>query len=72
MKKKSYKIWQVIGVIIAIVLLIYWLLAVTVLEEDENVIPVLDGTEQTTFSRDQSSVFRMFTFQCLEIRVSKA
>ncbi|MCR9010844.1 MULTISPECIES: hypothetical protein [Porphyromonadaceae] len=49
MKKKSYKIWQVIGVIIAIVLLIYWLLAVTVLEEDENVIPVLDGTEQTTF-----------------------
>lgn len=47
MKKKNYKIWQVIGIIIAIVLLIYWLLAVTVLEEDENVIPVLNGTEQT-------------------------
>lgn len=46
MKKKRTNPWTVVGIIIAILLLVYWLLAVTVLSEDENVIPVLDGTEQ--------------------------
>lgn len=72
MKKKSYKIWQAIGVIIAIVLLIYWLLAVIRLRGRRERHPVLDGTEQTTSKGISHPVFRMFTFQCLEIRVSKA
>ena len=46
MKKKKTNAWTIIGIIIAILLLVYWLLAATVLSEDENVIPVLDGTEQ--------------------------
>ncbi len=47
MKKRRNNTWTIIGSIIAILLLIYWLLTVTVLSEDENVIPVLDGaTEQ--------------------------
>ena len=46
MKMKRTNPWTVVGIIIAILLLVYWLLAVTVLSEDENVIPVLDGTEQ--------------------------
>lgn len=43
MKKKKTNPWTIVGIIIAIILLIYWLLAATVLEEDENVIPILDG-----------------------------
>ena len=46
MKKKKTNPWTIVGVIIAIILLIYWLLAATVLEEDKNVIPILDETEQ--------------------------
>jgi len=46
MKKRKNNVWTIVGIIIAIVLLIYWLLAATVPEEDENVVPVLDGTEQ--------------------------
>lgn len=46
MKKKKTNTWTIVGITIAILLLIYWLLAATVLNEDENVIPVLDGTEQ--------------------------
>lgn len=46
MKKKRTNPWTIIGIAIAIILLIYWLLAATILEEDENVIPILDGTEQ--------------------------
>ena len=42
MKKKKTNPWTIVGII----LLIYWLLAATILEEDENVIPILDGTEQ--------------------------
>ena len=45
-KKKKTNPWTIVGIIIAIILLIYWLLAATVLEEDENVIPILDGKEQ--------------------------
>lgn len=47
MKKKKTNVWTVIAVTIAILLLLYWLLAVTVLNEDANVIPVLDGTVQS-------------------------
>lgn len=46
MKKKRTNPWTIIGIAIAIILLIYWLLTATTLEEDENVIPILDGTEQ--------------------------
>lgn len=46
MKKKKKNAWTIIGIIIAIILLVYWLLAATILSEDENVLPVLDGTEQ--------------------------
>ena len=46
MKKKRTNPWTIVGIVIAIILLIYWLLAATILEEDENVIPILDGTEQ--------------------------
>ena len=46
MKKKKTNPWTIVGIIIAIILLIYWLFAATVLEEDENVIPILDGKEQ--------------------------
>ena len=46
MKKKITNPWTIVGITIAIILLIYWLLAATILEEDENVIPILDGTEQ--------------------------
>ena len=45
-KKKRTNPWTIIGIAIAIILLIYWLLTATILEEDENVIPILDGTEQ--------------------------
>ncbi len=43
MKKKKTNPWTIVGITIAIILLIYWLLAATILEEDENVIPILDG-----------------------------
>jgi hypothetical protein len=46
MKKKRTNPWTIIGIAIAIILLIYWLITATILEEDENVIPILDGTEQ--------------------------
>ena len=46
MKRRKNNVWTIVGIIIAIVLLIYWLLAATVLEEDQNVGPILDGTEQ--------------------------
>ena len=46
MKKKKTNPWTIVGITIAIILVIYWLLAATILEEDENVIPILDGTEQ--------------------------
>ena len=46
MKKKRTNPWKIVGIIIAILLLIYWLLAATILGEDENVVPILDGTEQ--------------------------
>ena len=39
MKKKRTNPWKIVG-------LIYWLLAATILGEDENVVPILDGTEQ--------------------------
>ena len=45
MKKKKTNPWTIVGITIAIILLIYWLLAATILE-DENVIPILNGTEQ--------------------------
>ena len=41
MKKKKTNPWTIVGITIAIILLIYWLLAATILEEDENVIPIL-------------------------------
>ena len=44
MKKKRTNPWTIIGIAIAIILLIYWLITATILEEDENVIPILDGT----------------------------
>lgn len=46
MKRKRINPWKIVGIAIAIILLIYWLLTVTVLEEDVNVIPILDGSEQ--------------------------
>ena len=44
MKKKKTNPWTIVGITIAIILLIYWLLAATILEEDENVIPILNET----------------------------
>lgn len=48
MKNKRTKPWTIVGVIIAIILLIYWLLTITIVEEDENVVPILNGTEEVT------------------------
>ena len=46
MKNKRTKPWTIVGAIIAIILLIYWLLTITIVEEDENVVPILNGTEE--------------------------
>lgn len=48
MKNKRTKPWTIVGAIIAIILLIYWLLTITIVEEDENVVPILNGTEEVT------------------------
>ena len=46
MKKKKTNPWTIVGITIAIILLIYWLLAETILEEDEKVITIINGKEQ--------------------------
>ena len=48
MKNKRTKPWTIVGAIIAIILLIYWPLTITIVEEDENVVPILYGTEKET------------------------
>lgn len=55
MKKKKTNPWTIVGITIAIILLIYWLLAATILEEDENVIPILNGTGRCVVMHDAPS-----------------
>lgn len=46
MKKKTQRIWTIIGAVLLCILLLWWLLAATLIDEDENAgIPVT--TEQT-------------------------
>lgn len=45
MKKKTQKIWTIIAAVLFSILLLWWLLAATILNEDENLETPIEQTE---------------------------